>query len=80
VQQFFGFMNFYQRFIWAFSDATWPIFKLTKKGVAWTWTAASAAAFQALKDAVTVEPVLVLLDKSRPYWLEADSFDWATRT
>jgi hypothetical protein len=62
-----------------FSDIARPLFDLTKKGVAWTWTTASAAAFQALKDAVTVEPILVLPDKSWPYWLEADSSDRATR-
>jgi hypothetical protein len=45
VQQFLGFTNFYQRFIQAFLDVAWPLFDLTKKGVAWTWTAASAAAF-----------------------------------
>jgi hypothetical protein len=50
-----------------------------KKGVAWTWNAALAATFQALKDAVTAGPVLILLDESRPYQLEADSSDWATR-
>jgi hypothetical protein len=37
-----------------------------------------AATFQALKDAVTAEPVLVLPDESRPYRLEADSSDPAT--
>jgi hypothetical protein len=46
--------------------------------VAWTWTTASATAFQALRDTVTTEPVLVLPDKPWPYWLEADSSDWAT--
>jgi hypothetical protein len=70
VQQVLSFMNFYQRFIQVFSNIAWPLFNLTKKGGARTWTAASATAFQALKDAVTTEPVLVLLDKSRPYRLE----------
>jgi hypothetical protein len=78
VQQFLSFMNFYRRFIRAFSNIAQPLFDLTKKGVAWTWTAASAAVFQALKDAVTTEPVLILLDDSRPYRLEADSSDRAT--
>jgi hypothetical protein len=78
VQQFLGFTNFYRRFIRVFSDISRPLFDLTKKGVAWTWTVASAAAFQALKDAVTAEPVLVLPDESRPYRLEVDSSDWAT--
>jgi hypothetical protein len=78
VQQLLGFTNFYRRFIRAFSDVAWLLFDLTKKGVAWTWTAASATAFQALKDAVTAEPVLVLLDASWPYRLKADSSDRAT--
>jgi hypothetical protein len=78
MQQFLSFTNFYWRFIWAFSDITQPLFDLTKKGVAWIWTAVSAAVFQALKDAVTAERVLVLLDESRLYWLEADSSDRAT--
>jgi hypothetical protein len=75
VQQFLDFTNFYRRFIRAFSDVAWPLFDLAKKGVAWTWTTAATAAFQALKDAVTTEPVLVLPDESRPYRLEADSSD-----
>jgi hypothetical protein len=78
MQQFLSFTNFYQRFIQAFSDVAQPLFDLTKKGVAWTWTAASATAFQALKDAVTAEPVLVLPDESQAYQLEADSSDQET--
>jgi hypothetical protein len=78
VQQFLGFTNFYQRFIWAFSDIAQPLLDPKKKGVTWTWTTASAAAFQALKDAVSTEPILVLLDESRPYRLEADSSNQAT--
>jgi hypothetical protein len=45
VQQFLSFTNFYWRFIRAFSEISRPLFDLTKKGVAWTWTAALAAAF-----------------------------------
>jgi hypothetical protein len=62
--------NFYWRFIRVFSDVTQPLFDLTKKGVPWTWTAAVVAAFQALKNAVTAEPVLVLPDKPWLYRLE----------
>jgi hypothetical protein len=56
VQQFLSFTNFYWRFIQVFSDIARPLFNLTKKGGAWTWT----TVFQALKDTVTAEPVLVL--------------------
>jgi hypothetical protein len=79
MQQFLSFTNFYQRLIQAFSDVAWPLFDLTKKGVDWTWTAASTTVFQALKDTVTTELILVLPDESQPYWLEADSFDPTTR-
>jgi hypothetical protein len=79
VQQFLSFTNFYRKFIRVFSDVARPLFNLTKKDVAWTWTVASAAAFQALKDAVTTEPVLVLPDESQLYRLEVDSSDRATR-
>ena len=78
VQQFLGFTNFYRRFIGGFSDVARPLFDLTKKDVRWTWGDAEASAFQALKDLVTSEPVLVLPDPSRPYRLEADSSDFAT--
>jgi hypothetical protein len=78
VQQFLGFTNFYQRFIWVFSHVTQLLFDVTKKGASWTWTAAVATTFQALKDTVTVEPILILPDKSQPYQLEADSPDRAT--
>jgi hypothetical protein len=50
-----------------------------KKGVAWTWTTALATVLQALKDAVTAEPVLVLPDESWPYWLGVGSSDRETR-
>jgi len=77
VQQFLGFTNFYHRLIWGFSDTAWPLFDLTKKGLAWSWGLAEAEAFQALKDAVTNDLVLILPDESQLYHLEADSLDFA---
>jgi hypothetical protein len=67
VQQFVGFTNFYQRFIRDFSDIAWPLIDLTAKGRTWVWTEKEAAAFQALKDAVTSDPVLILRGESRAY-------------
>ncbi|KAF7352032.1 Reverse transcriptase-RNase H-integrase [Mycena venus] len=64
VQQFLGFTNFYQQFIWAFLYSAQALFDLMKKGVPW--------------DAITSEPVLVLLDESQLYQLEADSSDFTT--
>jgi len=78
VQQFVGFTNFYRRFIRDFSDIARPLFDLTAKGKLWVWTEKEAAAFQALKDAVTSDPVLILPDESQMYRLEADSSDFAS--
>jgi hypothetical protein len=78
VQQFLGFTNFYRRFVRGFSDIARPLFDLTKKGMRWSWGSSEDAAFQALKDAVTSDPVLILPDPSKPYRLEADSSDFAT--
>jgi hypothetical protein len=78
VQQFLGFTNFYRQFIKAFSDAIWLLFDLTRKRAPWVWTELEVTAFQAIKDAVTWELVLVLPDESKPYWLEVDSSDYAT--
>jgi hypothetical protein len=78
VQQFLGFTNFYQRFIKGFSDNAQPLFDLTGKGRSWVWTKSEGTPFQAIKDAVTSEPVLILPDESRPYRLEVDSSNFAS--
>jgi hypothetical protein len=78
VQQFLGFTNFYRRFIRDFSHVARPLFDLTKKDVPWVWGPLESSAFQALKDAVTSTPVLMLPDDSKCYRLEADSSDFAT--
>jgi hypothetical protein len=75
VQQFLSFTNFYRRFIKVFSDAARPLFNLTGKHAPWIWTELEATAFQAIKDAVTREPVLVLPDESKPYRREPSLCD-----
>jgi hypothetical protein len=78
VQQFLGFMNFYRQFIKGFSDNARPLFDLTGKGRVWIWNESEGAAFQAIKDAVTRELVLILPDEFRPYRLKANSSDFAS--
>ena len=78
VQQFLSFTNFYRRFIWDFSDDTWPLFDLTGKSRLWVWIENNATAFQSIKDAVTTKPVLILPDEFQLYQLEADSSNFAS--
>ncbi len=58
VQSFLRFINFYQQFIWNFSEITCPLHVLTWKSKTWSWGTPEQQAFEALKAAVTSAPVL----------------------
>ena len=79
VQSFIGFVNFYRRFIKDFSHHARALFDLTKKDVGWKWEEPEQAAFNKLKELIMSAPVLIFLDDSCPYCVEADSSDAATR-
>lgn len=78
VQSFLGFGNFYRRFIEGFSRVARPLFDLTKKDEPWIWTPDCQEAFQALKDAFTSSPVLIMPNPDKPYRVEVDASDYAT--
>jgi len=78
VQAFLGFVNFYRRFIRDFSAKARPLFDLTRSKQVWTWNGKEQTAFEDLKMAVTTAPVLMSLQDSEPFWVEADSSDFAT--
>jgi len=79
VQAFLGFVNFYQRFIWDFSAKARSLFDLTHSEQVWTWSGKKQVAFEDLKTVVTTAPVLVSPQELDPFWIEADSLDFATR-
>jgi len=78
VQVFLGFVNFYRRFIQDFSAKARPLFDLTRSEQAWTWSRREQATFEDLKMVVTTAPVLMSPQDSEPFWIEADSSDFAT--
>ena len=78
VQSFLGFINFYCQFIQSFSHHARPLFDLTKKDIEWHWTEAEQMAFDSLRGAVTSAPILTSPNNSWPFWIEADSSDYAT--
>jgi len=79
VQAFLGFVNFYQRFIRDFSTKARPLFDLTRSEQVWTWSGKEQVAFEDLKIVVTTAPVLMSPQNSEPFWIEADSPNFATR-
>jgi hypothetical protein len=54
------------------------LFDLTQNDQKWKWETPEASAFRKLKESVTSAPVLVTPADNRPFWIEADSSDFAT--
>ena len=72
-------MNYYRRFIEGHSTIATPLTDLLRKGKTWTWTALCQAAFEALNDAITKEPVLALSDFAKPFEVCVDASDIVVR-
>jgi len=77
IQAFIDFINFYHYFIQDFLTIARPLFDLTHSNKAWNWDTKEQEAFECLKMAVTTTPVLVSPQDSEPFYIEADSSDFA---
>jgi hypothetical protein len=77
LRSFLGLVNYYRRFIEGHSALAAPLTDLLKKGRTWSWTPKCQLAFEALKDAVTKEPVLALPNFAKPFEVHADASDFA---
>jgi hypothetical protein len=72
VQGFLGLAGYYRKFIHDYGAIAAPLTALLKKD-GFTWNTATTIAFQTLKAAVTLAPVLVLPDFTRPFVVECDA-------
>lgn len=77
LRSFLGLVNYYRRFIKSCSATAAPLIDLLKKKVQWRWCSECQRAFEDLKKAVTEEPVLALLDYSKPFEVHTDASDFA---
>ena len=73
VRGFLGFVGFYRRFVPEFSTLAKPLFHLTKKKSVWEWTEACTEAFNKLRQALLVQPVLTAPDFSREFTIRCDA-------
>ena len=64
LQSFLGLASYYRRFISGFSIIAEPLYKLSRKGVAFQWQTEQESAFNELKDRLTIAPVLAYPDFS----------------
>ncbi|EUC55812.1 Transposon Tf2-1 polyprotein [Rhizoctonia solani AG-3 Rhs1AP] len=62
-----------------FNKVAKPLYNLLKKDAAWTWGESEQGAFDGLKEALTMAPLLIQPDYTQPFFLECDSSDYATR-
>lgn len=78
VRSFLGLCNYYRRFVKSFADVARPLNDLMKKNVNFQWTNDCHNAFQALKDKLTSEPVVLKFpDYERQFILYTDASDFA---
>jgi len=75
VQSFLGFTNFYRWFIKDFSEHAQLLFDLMWNDTKWHWGADKQSAFDKLKWNVTLAPVLISPDTTKPFHIDADSSD-----
>jgi hypothetical protein len=72
VRGFLGLAGYYHKFVQDYGSIAAPLTALLKKD-GFSWNDKVAAAFQALKAAVTSTPILALPDFARPFVVECDA-------
>jgi hypothetical protein len=68
-------MNYHHRFIKDYAHITHPLHELTKD-VPFIWEEAQQGAFELLKKALVMSPVLALPKDTGRFWLEMDTQMW----
>ncbi|RVW96773.1 Retrovirus-related Pol polyprotein from transposon 17.6 [Vitis vinifera] len=77
LRSFLGLANYYKRFIKGYSKRVSPLTNLLKKDKPWDWSMQCQMAFEGLKEAISIEPVLRLLDLDLPFEVQMDASDRA---
>jgi hypothetical protein len=78
VKSFLGLCSYYRRFVSGFAQIARPLHKISDKGTAFHWTEECERAFQHLKTALTISPILGYPVHDAPFILDSDASDFAT--
>ena len=76
LQSFLGFTNFYQRFIYDFTETALPLNHLTED-VPWDWTAKCQAALDIIKTRIASNEVLTMLTSDGQWKIDCDASYYA---
>nr|XP_048317915.1 uncharacterized mitochondrial protein AtMg00860-like [Ziziphus jujuba var. spinosa] len=77
LRSFLGLANYYRRFVRGYSKKATPLTELLKKEIPWVWSKECEGAFEDLKEPMIKDPVLALLDITRPFKVQTDASDFA---
>ena len=77
LRSFLGLANYYKRFIKGYSKIISPLTDFLKKDRAWDWDIECRMAFESLKQAISREPVLQLLNLDLPFEVQTYASDKA---
>jgi hypothetical protein len=75
--RFLGMVGFYGRFIERFSQIAEPLHELKRKNARFVWCETQQAAFERLKEALSMPPVLQIPGFSREFTLVCDASEVA---
>ena len=73
VRSFTGLAQFYRKFIKGFSEIARPLFDLLQHNHSFNWTIECEAAFEALKNAISNDVILLYPDYKSPFHLTTDA-------
>ncbi|XP_015955002.1 uncharacterized protein LOC107479376 [Arachis duranensis] len=73
IRSFLGLASYYRRFIKGFLHIALPLIRLTRKDAPFVWTPKCEESFQALKQKLTIVPVLVLPEPNEPFEVYCDA-------
>ena len=76
LRSFLGLINYYNKFLPNLAAKLTPLYSLLNKGQKWHWNQEQQAAFQAAKDALQSDSLLVHYDTRKPLLLACDASDY----
>ena len=77
VRSFTAFCNYYRKFVKNFAEVAKPLYRLTSKGVKFTWEKEHEDAFQLLKTRLLQAPILAFPNFRHPFVIDTDASETA---
>ena len=75
VRSFLGLAGYYRRFVKGYASVAAPLPALTKKDQPFVWTEETQRAFEMLRDALTLPPILAMPNDTGDFVLDTDASD-----